>query len=503
MKEILKKIFGYSSFRQGQEEIANNIINGRDILAVMPTGAGKSLCYQIPALKMDGITIVVSPLISLMTDQVRTLIENGVRAAYFNSALTQKQYMRALENAKKYTYKIIYVAPERLMTRAFLDFALSVKISMVAVDEAHCISQWGHDFRPSYLKIKDFVETLPKRPVVTAFTATATQRVKIDIESKLGLVKPYKITTGYDRQNLYFSVIKTSEKTDETLRILKKHKDESGIIYCISRRAVDELTMTLKAKGYSVAKYHAGLEDSERKESQNAFITGEVNIIIATNAFGMGIDKPDVRYVLHYNMPMSMEAYYQEAGRAGRDGENAKCIMLYSFGDYCTNEFLINLVDENENLTRDEKDNIKAKSMYRLDKIKDYATSKHCLRGYILNYFGEKVSIQSNCGNCSVCCGKKATYTNEPIMHNYDNSGYTHIENRALFKRLKAITLEIAKKEHIASYAVLNDSVLWSLAFRKPASIEEIAKIEGMGTYKVRKYGEIYIRIIREWKESL
>lgn len=484
MLKTLKSVFGYSSFRAGQKEIAENLINGNDVLSVMPTGAGKSICYQLPALMLEGITIVVSPLISLMMDQVRSLIQCGVRAAYLNSTLTQRQYFKAIENAKNYTYKIIYVAPERLMTDSFLAFARSVKISLVAVDEAHCISQWGQDFRPSYLNIKDFISLLPQRPAIGAFTATATDRVKRDIIKGLGLISPYTFATSYDRKNLYFEVRRPYEKMDELIKIVREHREESGIIYCISRKSVDELAYFLSLKGYKATKYHAGLGDNERSNNQEEFIQGSKNIMVATNAFGMGIDKPDVRYVLHYNMPMSMEAYYQEAGRAGRDGKAAQCIMLYSPQDYKTNEFLINLVDENDKLTQDEKEDIKARDMYKLDKMRAYALSRRCLREYILNYFGERTLPECKyCGNC--------------IKHG-KIKGYTPDEDRQLFNRLKAITREIAKYEHISTYSVLNDAVLMDMAVKKPKTLEEMKRVDGMGSYKIKRYGEIYLRIIRE-----
>ncbi len=484
MLNILKNVFGFTDFRSGQQEIAENLINGRDVIAVMPTGAGKSICYQVPALKLTGITIVVSPLISLMIDQVQSLIQCGVKAAYLNSALTQKQYFKALNNAKNYTYKIIYVSPERLLTDSFLSFAKSVDISLVAIDEAHCISQWGQDFRPSYLNIKDFIAALPKRPVVGAFTATATAKVKNDIAKELSLVNPYILTTGYNRKNIYFAVKKTELKMDAVLNEVKTHTDESGIIYCMSRKSVEELNYMLQSKGYSSTRYHAGLSDDERKLNQESFIMGRKNIMVATNAFGMGIDKPDVRYVIHYNMPLSMEAYYQEAGRAGRDGKPARCIMLYSPRDYSTNEFLINLVDENEALTQDEKDDIKAKDMYKLDKIRAYALSKRCLREYILNYFGERT--EPNCKYCSSCTSAGKI------------KGYTPDEDRKLYNKLKYITKEIAKYEHIPTYSVLNDAVLMNMAIKKPCTLDEMKKVEGMGSFKIRKYGEIYLRIINE-----
>lgn len=484
MFNILKNVFGYNSFREGQQEVVESLMNGRDVLAVMPTGAGKSLCYQVPALKAEGITIVVSPLISLMIDQVQNLIQCGVKAAYLNSALTQKQYFKALDNAKKYMYKIIYVSPERLLTDSFLSFAKSVNISLIAIDEAHCISQWGQDFRPSYLTIEKFIDCLPIRPTVGAFTATATERVKRDILRGLCLDNPYMITTGYDRKNLFFSVRRPYNKMDELLKIIKEHNNECGIIYCISRKNVEELNYYLNLKGYKVTRYHAGLSDEERKNNQNSFIIGGKNIMIATNAFGMGIDKPDVRYVLHYNMPMSMEAYYQEAGRAGRDGKPSQCIMFYSPQDYNTNKFLIDKVDENEELTEDEKNDIKAKDMYKLDKMRAYALSKRCLREYMLNYFGERTVPECKyCGNC---------------MQSGQIKGYTPAEDRELYNRLKAITKEIAKHEHIPSYLVVNDAILMDMAIKKPRTISEMKSVEGMGLFKIKRYGDIFLRKINE-----
>lgn len=484
MLDILKNVFGYNSFRNGQQPVVENLINGRDVLAVMPTGAGKSICYQVPALKAKGITIVVSPLISLMIDQVRTLLQCGVRAAYLNSALTRTQYFKALSNAAKYTYKIIYVAPERLLSDSFINFAKSVNISLIAIDEAHCISQWGQDFRPSYLNIKDFIAQLPKRPVIGAFTATATEKVKRDIIKELGLIDPYTLTTGYDRKNLYFAVKKPQLKNEEVLKTVSNHKNESGIIYCMSRKSVEELNYMLNSKGFSSTRYHAGLSDIERKQNQENFIQGTNNIMVATNAFGMGIDKPDVRYVLHYNMPLSLEAYYQEAGRAGRDGKPAQCILLYSPSDYRTNEFLIDLVDENESLSQEEKDDIKARDMYKLDKMRSYALSRRCLREYILNYFGERTD--PNCKYCGNC------------IKSGHIKGYTPDEDRELYNKLKTITYEIAKYEHIPAYSVLNDAILMDMAIKKPKTLEDLKKVEGMGSFKIKKYGEIYLRILNE-----
>lgn len=484
MLNILEQVFGYKSFRKGQEQIVSNLISGKDVLAVMPTGAGKSICYQVPALKLDGITIVVSPLISLMVDQVRTLRQYGVKAAYFNSLLSPSNYYKALNLAKKYTYKIIYVAPERLNTETFLNFAKSVNISIVAIDEAHCISQWGHDFRPSYLNIIDFINQLPKRPIIGAFTATATDKVKKDIISSLSLNNPFTLTTGYNRENLYFSVLRNKDKKFELFKILNQNQNSSIIIYCNSRKNVDELTDILLFKKYKATKYHAGLEDSERNVNQEKFIQGDCNIMIATNAFGMGIDKPDVRVVVHYNMPLSMEGYYQEAGRAGRDGEKSECILLYNYQDYTTNKFLINLVKDNEDLTEEEKDDIIAKEMYKLDRIRSYCLTNRCLREYILKYFGEKST--STCSSCGNCLGE---ITQDVKQFN---------NNKELFNKLKAITREIAKHERIPTYAVLNDSVLLNMSVKRPKTLEDMKSISGMGAFKIKKYGHIYLRIINE-----
>ena len=337
-EELLKTYFGYDSFREGQELLINSILEGKDVLGIMPTGAGKSICYQIPALMLPGITLVISPLISLMKDQVAGLNQAGIHAAFLNSSLTYGQYRKALQYAGEGRYPIIYVAPERLMTEEFQDFASHAEISMVAVDEAHCVSQWGQDFRPSYLKIVEFINALPKRPRVSAFTATATKEVKEDIIDILMLRDPVVLTTGFDRKNLYFGVETPKNKYEAVQNYLGQHQAESGIIYCLTRKTVEEVAEKLIKAGFSVTRYHAGLSDQERKKNQEDFIYDQCRIMVATNAFGMGIDKSNVRFVLHYNMPKNMESYYQEAGRAGRDGERAECILFYGGQDVVTNQ---------------------------------------------------------------------------------------------------------------------------------------------------------------------
>ena len=400
-QEILKTHFGYDTFREGQEAVIDALLAEKDVLAVMPTGAGKSICYQVPALMMKGITLVISPLISLMKDQVRSLNQAGISAAYLNSSLTQGQYFTALRYAKAGRYPIIYVAPERLTTDAFLDFAQSADISMIAVDEAHCVSQWGQDFRPSYLKIAEFVAQLPKRPVISAFTATATKEVREDIARLLGLRDPFCTTTGFDRENLYFAVKTPKDKYKEVHDYILEHPDDSGIIYCLTRKMVEEVCGKLIRDGITATRYHAGLSDEERRNNQDDFIYDRCHVMVATNAFGMGIDKSDVRYVIHYNMPKNMEGYYQEAGRAGRDGDPAECILLYSGKDVVTNQYLIERGQDNQELDAATWRLVRERDQERLKQMTFYCFTHDCLREYILKYFGEYG--KSYCGNCLNC----------------------------------------------------------------------------------------------------
>lgn len=398
---VLKEYFGHDSFREGQDRITDSLLGGRDVLGIMPTGAGKSICYQVPALMFDGITIVVSPLISLMKDQVSALVQSGVAAAYINSSLTHAQYLKVLQNTESGKYKIIYVAPERLCAPAFLGICRNLNISMVAVDEAHCVSQWGQDFRPSYLKIPDFIDTLNSRPVVGAFTATATGDVRDDIKTLLRLVSPFVVTTGFDRPNLFFSVMQPKNKSIELMKLIKERKNESGIVYCSTRKAVEEVCELLQKNGFAATRYHAGLDENERRRNQDDFVYDRATIIVATNAFGMGIDKSNVSFVIHYNMPKNMESYYQEAGRAGRDGRSADCILLYSAKDVRTNQFLINNSEPNPDLTEDEQEEVRRRDRERLKQMTFYCTTHKCLRKFILEYFGDKGP--ERCKKCSNC----------------------------------------------------------------------------------------------------
>lgn len=398
---VLKDYFGHDSFRDGQEQIVDALLDGRDALCIMPTGAGKSMCYQIPALLFDGVTIVVSPLISLMKDQVGSLVQSGVPAAYINSSLSYPQFLRVLSNVEHGKYKIIYVAPERLLTDGFLDTCKKIKISMVAVDEAHCVSQWGQDFRPSYLKIISFVESLANRPIVGAFTATATNDVKEDIKKILRLENPFEITTGFDRPNLFFGVIKSSSKDEKLIDLIRERGDRSGIVYCATRKNVESVCELLCDNGFSATRYHAGLDEYERRKNQEDFVFDRKNIMVATNAFGMGIDKSNVTYVIHYNMPKNIESYYQEAGRAGRDGGEADCILLYSPKDVRLNRFMIENSEGNDELTIEENEQIRERDFERLKHMTFYSTTNDCLRGFILRYFGG--DKKAYCGKCSNC----------------------------------------------------------------------------------------------------
>ncbi|MCL2261008.1 MAG: DNA helicase RecQ [Fibromonadales bacterium] len=402
--ETLKRYFGYDNFRSGQETLINAALDGKDVLGVMPTGAGKSICFQIPALMQTGITLVVSPLISLMKDQVNTLTQSGISAAYINSSLTGWQIEKVMRYALNGTYKLIYVAPERLLSQDFLQFAQHANISMLTVDEAHCISQWGQDFRPSYAKIPEFVASLPQRPVLSAFTATATTKVREDIANLLKLNSPVALITGFDRQNLYFEVqrAKDKDKYSALTAFLNNKKEKNGIVYCATRASVEEVCEKLKTDGYNASRYHAGLADTERHDNQDNFLYDRAKIMVATNAFGMGIDKSNVSFVVHYNMPKDMESYYQEAGRAGRDGEPANCVLLYSKQDVRTNLWMIENDKEAEYPDEETEKVLKERERKRLREMTFYCTTNDCLRGYILKYFGEKPpNCCENCGSCN------------------------------------------------------------------------------------------------------
>ncbi|MCL2763993.1 MAG: DNA helicase RecQ [Treponema sp.] len=605
---VLKEKFGYLSFRPGQEDVIDAVLAGKDALALMPTGAGKSLCYQIPALLLDGMTIVISPLISLMKDQVTALQKSGCEAAFLNSSLSGREYADTVNRIQTGRVKLLYIAPERLQNANLAQFIEKTRLPLVVVDEAHCVSQWGHDFRTSYLQIAGFIKSIKPRPVVAAFTATATVKVREDIQKLLALRNPFAINTGFDRPNLYFEVQKPGDKKTALFECLEKRKNLNGIIYCATRKAVEEIYDLLVRHGYEAARYHAGLDDNERKKNQDDFIYDRKNIIVATNAFGMGIDKSNVSFVIHYNMPKNIESYYQEAGRAGRDGAPADCILLYNGQDVRINQYLITRSEDDEEAN----DDLQAHKLELLKQMTFYTAGNDCLRRHLLAYFGEQSPV--SCGNCSNCLkefreidvtqeaqkivscvyrlkergrnfgktmiidilrGSKSekirrfgfdtlstwgvlsgtsahrirlimdflisdnylrTEDDEyPVVvignskdifneekrilmmlpeerksspKNMDLSAVNTIAKKekvssagvdtALFEELRKLRKEIAVKEAVPAYIVFSDAVLREMSCKKPVSLVQFSAINGVGSVKLEKYGEIFIDLIKK-----
>jgi len=523
-REVLKSVFGHDTFREGQERLIDELLAGYDVLGVMPTGAGKSICYQLPALMLPGITLVVSPLISLMKDQVMALKASGVPGAYINSSLTPGQQQEAIRRAARGAYKIIYVAPERLQMPAFVRFAQQADISLLAVDEAHCVSQWGQDFRPSYLHIAEFVEQLPKRPPVAAFTATATRQVRNDMIQLLKLREPYCLVTGFNRPNLHLSSVKPTSKFHMLLSFLEGMEGESGIVYCSTRKTVEEVTLRLMGEGYPVTRYHAGLTDEERHKNQEAFQCDRARIMVATNAFGMGIDKSNVRFVVHYNMPRSMESYYQEAGRAGRDGEPAECLLLYSGQDVITGRWMIEHNDENGELDSAQREAVMKQDLERLRQMTFYATSRGCLRHFILRYFGEQ-DVPETCGCCSVCENEPFEVDTGKDSRHRDSArwsvrreerrarrgerknrirgeadGFTAWE-RAVFENIKTLRTLLAAKRGAPAYTVFSDASLVDMVKKHPVNMEEFLNVSGVGLTKQQQYGPVFLAVLRDGKE--
>ena len=503
INQTLKQYFGYDSLRTGQEELINGILAGHDVLGIMPTGAGKSLCYQLPALMLKGITLVISPLISLMSDQVKALNQAGVHAAYINSSLTENQIRIALSYASQGRYKIIYVAPERLNTPRFLDFACNADISMLTVDEAHCISQWGQDFRPSYLEIAGFLTRLPRRPIVSAFTATATERVKNDIVASLGLNNPVTMVTGFDRPNLFFRVVTRrggSQKDNSIINYVKKHEDESGIIYCATKKNVDKLYTLLNEQGISAGRYHAGLSNDERKQNQEDFTYDRIRVMVATNAFGMGIDKSNVRYVLHYNMPQSLEYYYQEAGRAGRDGEEAECVLFFSKQDIMINKFLLQNKASAGDVASDMQKT--ANDQRKLQQMINYCETDKCLREFILSYFGDTTPcICNKCSNCVVVEDEEEeTYveTGKKRKKAAQLAGLNEL-GVALFEKLRSMRTELAAEKSVPPYIICSDKTLKDMCAKLPRDKEQLADVYGMGEQKIQNYGEVFVTAVNSF----
>lgn len=581
-RQVLQKFYGYEDFRPGQKKVVESLLNRNDTVAIMPTGAGKSICFQIPALLFEGVTLVISPLISLMKDQVDSLRQLGIAAVYINSSVSKAQLYKDLQDISAGFYKIIYIAPERLTSEYLPDSFKNLNISMVAVDEAHCLSQWGHDFRPSYRNILNFTNSLRIKPIISAFTATATPEVKTDIINLLGLKQPNVFVTGFDRPNLYFSVLRGEVKDKFVIDYVKKHQDEAGIIYVGTRKDVDALQVLLEIKGIKAGRYHAGMTDEERNQMQEDFIYDNLSVMVATNAFGMGIDKPNVRYVIHYNMPKNMEAYYQEAGRAGRDGLSGNCILLYSPQDTQLQKFLISKSTESE---------IRQQLEYkRLQSMVDYCHTPQCLRAFILHYFGE-FDVEEHCDNCSNCKLEgeliditidaqkvlscvyrmherfgvkmiaevlKGSKSAKVKQFNFERlSTYGLMKERKLkdisdlilrlsamqylditesqypvvtlnelswqvlrgqkkvwqkmvivkkakakselFEALRSLRKELATKEKLPPYMIFSDATLTQMATDKPTDLELMKNIRGVGEFKLQKYGEEFLTVIKSY----
>ncbi len=581
-RQILQKFYGYEDFRPGQKKVVESLLNRNDTVAIMPTGAGKSICFQIPALLFEGVTLVISPLISLMKDQVDSLRQLGIAAVYINSSVSKAQLYKDLQDISAGFYKIIYIAPERLTSEYLPDSFKNLNISMVAVDEAHCLSQWGHDFRPSYRNILNFTNSLRIKPIISAFTATATPEVKTDIINLLGLKQPNVFVTGFDRPNLYFSVLRGEVKDKFVIDYVKKHQDEAGIIYVGTRKDVDALQVLLEIKGVKAGRYHAGMTDEERNQMQEDFLYDNLSVMVATNAFGMGIDKPNVRYVIHYNMPKNMEAYYQEAGRAGRDGLSGNCILLYSPQDTQLQKFLISKSTESE---------IRQQLEYkRLQSMVDYCHTPQCLRAFILHYFGE-FDVEEHCDNCSNCKLEgeliditidaqkvlscvyrmherfgvkmiaevlKGSKSAKVKQFNFERlSTYGLMKERKLkdisdlilrlsamqylditesqypvvtlnelswqvlrgqkkvwqkmvivkktkakgelFEALRSLRKELATKEKLPPYMIFSDATLTQMATDKPTDLELMKNIRGVGEFKLQKYGEEFLTVIKSY----
>ncbi len=581
-RQVLQKFYGYEDFRPGQKKVVESLLNRNDTVAIMPTGAGKSICFQIPALLFEGVTLVISPLISLMKDQVDSLRQLGIAAVYINSSVSKAQLYKDLQNISAGFYKIIYIAPERLTSEYLPDSFKNLNISMVAVDEAHCLSQWGHDFRPSYRNILNFTNSLRIKPIISAFTATATPEVKTDIINLLGLKQPNVFVTGFDRPNLYFSVLRGEVKDKFVIDYVKKHQDEAGIIYVGTRKDVDALQVLLEIKGIKAGRYHAGMTDEERNQMQEDFLYDNLSVMVATNAFGMGIDKPNVRYVIHYNMPKNMEAYYQEAGRAGRDGLSGNCILLYSPQDTQLQKFLISKSTESE---------IRQQLEYkRLQSMVDYCHTPQCLRAFILHYFGE-FDVEEHCDNCSNCKLEgeliditidaqkvlscvyrmherfgvkmiaevlKGSKSAKIKQFNFERlSTYGLMKERKLkdisdlilrlsamqylditesqypvvtlnelswqvlrgqkkvwqkmvivkkakakgelFEALRSLRKELATKEKLPPYMIFSDATLTQMVTDKPTDLELMKNIRGVGEFKLQKYGEEFLTVIKSY----
>ena len=478
---VLRKYYGYKGFKPIQQKAIASILNGEDTFVVMPTGGGKSLCYQVPALMLDRLTLVISPLISLMKDQVDQLVRLGICAACMNSMLDGEQYQQLRRQIQAGQIQILYIAPERLRSGDFLSLLRRQKISLVAVDEAHCVAQWGHDFRPSYHEISRFIRSLPVRPVVAAFTATATAETRSDIIQQLELIRPNIYRASFNRANLILAVERDGKRKEALLQFVETHKGQSGIIYCNTRKEVDKVWDMLRRAGIPVLRYHGGMEDWERNENQEKFLQEQIDLIVATNAFGMGINKADVRYVVHYNLPKNIESYYQEIGRAGRDGLPSLCVLFFSYADVHVNRYLLEQSGKSEDRL--------AIELEKLDAMVQYATTKRCLRQQILQYFGEKAA--EHCQGCSNCC---EVSLGKPKIQQMEEE---------LLNALRSTRLLAAIEEGVPSYEILSDELLQELAQKQPVSILALKQVAGLEDDTVTKYGEIFLKTILQHQKKV
>jgi len=487
LKTLLKRYFGYDSFRPLQEEVINNVIAGSDSFVLMPTGGGKSLCYQLPALMLDGITLVVSPLIALMKDQVDSLQACGVRAEFINSSISAAQISDIRARAKNNEIKILYIAPERFALKAFQDFLKSLKVALIAVDEAHCISEWGHDFRPDYRNLSLLKELFPDVPVI-ALTATATEKVREDILTQLFPEKPRTFISSFNRENLKISVIEKKQAFAKLLSLLSRHKNESAIIYCFSRNETEELAEKLKLNGYSAGAYHAGMDAEKRGQVQDLFIRDKVNIIVATIAFGMGIDKPDVRLVAHYTYPKTLEGYYQEIGRAGRDGLPSDCVLFYTYADTRKHEYFMDKIED---------DVLRERARRKLDEVSRFCKLTTCRKKYLLGYFGERLE-GGNCGGCDNCLGEKEALDAKPAAKDKPKKGSLDY-NPELFEDLRAVRKELANKANVPPFVIFGDTSLQEMAYYLPGDEEGFSGISGVGAKKLEQFGDVFLRAINKF----
>lgn len=496
MENILKKYFGYEKFRPLQKEIMERVLAGKDCVVLMPTGGGKSLCFQLPALMLEGVAIVISPLISLMKDQVDALRANGITADFINSALSQAEIAGVMNRAKTEKLKILYLAPERLSVPGFEDFLRRLKISLIAIDEAHCISEWGHDFRPDYRNLKMLRKKFPTIPII-ALTATATPKVRDDIVRQLNLADPRIFISSFNRPNLSYEVLPKKDSFKSTIALLNGYQNKSVIIYCFSRKDTETLVNNLNEYGLKAIAYHAGLDSKKRKENQDRFIRDEINIMVATIAFGMGIDKPDVRLVIHHSLPKSIEGYYQETGRAGRDGLSARCVLFFSYADKFKHDYFIkDIADATE----------RAKTQEKLDDVLRYGNLRGCRRRFLLRYFSEDYK-QINCGNCDGCVAQVPLETHKinlktakpQIVH---SSGENNAYDPELFEELRSTRIKEAQKLNVPSYVIFGDKTLREMATRFPRTEAAFLEISGVGNQKLAQFGEQFMSVIRRYADT-